>query len=463
MFTKKMFTIVLVICAGLLTVGIGPAVAHPADALPPAQAGGTISYSGNLSDENGGPVTDGAYDFIFNLYDAPSAGNLLWSEKQTGVSVSAGKFSTKLGATTPLTAALNENRRMWLEVSVRGPGEANFTPLAPRQDFNSLSGGAALTCPHSHYGDSWTGNTSFDALNISNTNPLDADTLHVESYNTDANHGAIYARNYASTGAGDAINTFSSLGVGLRAGSGGTDGIDATTNAPVANRKSAVFAHTGSGFGVYATSSAAGAVYPNEYAAIDGFATGEFNVGGYFTSTVNAGAIIKTNVPGSYVGLLVDGSLNIINGICNGCSISYITLNAGSADIRKGDLVAVIGVQVDAATQQPIMLVQPATSAEDVIIGVAIGPGAPPSDPTRIGPQTAGKSGAGAAAPGEYVQVMVSGLAQVRVGAGKVGIGEYITAGIEGAIANATPSASMARVLSAVDADGFVWALIGAH
>jgi hypothetical protein len=462
MFTKKTFSIVLIVCVGMLTMGIGPAVAHPADALPLAQAAGVIPYSGNLTEETGGPVADGAYDFIFSLYDAPTAGTLLWSEKQTGVPVRAGKFSTNLGAGELLSEALDKNQVLWLEVSVRGPGEVNFTPLAPRQDFNSLRG-AALTCPHSHYGDDWTGNTSYDALMMSNTNPSDSDVLHVTSYNTDGNHGAIYARNAAATGNGDAINTSSDRGVGLRSNSYLSDGIDATTNAPVGNRKSAVFAHTGSGYGVAANSGAVGAVYPNEYAAVDGAATGQYNLGGYFRSTANAGAIIKGDSADGWVGLLVDGGINVINGTCSGCSISYLTLNAGSADIRKGDLVAVTGVQVDAATQKPIMLVQPATSAEDVIIGVAICPAAPPSDPTRSGPATAGTSGAGSAVPGEYVQVMINGLAQVRVGTAKVRIGDYVTAGIEGSLATATPTTGLARVLSDVDADGFVWALIGAH
>jgi hypothetical protein len=415
-----------------------------------------VPYTGSLTNPDGQFVVNGAYEFIFKLYDDPTAGNLLWSEQQSGVAVSAGKFSTNLGSITPLTDSLFENQGMWLEVSVRGPGEVNFTTLAPREDFIPLSNVAALACPHSHYSDAWSGTGAFDALYITNT---DNDVLHVESYNTDTNHGAIYARNFAATGNGDAINTYSNRGVGLRAGSGLLDGVDATTNA---SGKSAVYAHTTAGWGVTAVSGAAGGIYPNDMSAIQGVGTADHTSGGKLVGNVYAGATITTKVPASYIGLLVDGGMNLINGGCSGCALSLISMNAGTEDIRKGDLVATIGVQVDAASQQPVLLVKRATSVDDFVIGVAVGPAAPPSDPARSSPETAGKSGIGVTAAGEYVHVMLSGLAQVKVSTTEVSIGEYITAGPTGAVIN-TSSSSELRALSEVDANGFVWVLIGAR
>lgn len=38
-----------------------------------------INYNGTLTDKNGVPVT-GNFDMVFRIYDAPSGGNVLWSE-----------------------------------------------------------------------------------------------------------------------------------------------------------------------------------------------------------------------------------------------------------------------------------------------------------------------------------------------------------------------------------------------
>jgi len=56
-----------------------------------------------------------------------------WSEVQKGVPVQGGAFQAALGSAQPIPpAALNGSDR-WLEVAVRGPGEAAFTALAPRR------------------------------------------------------------------------------------------------------------------------------------------------------------------------------------------------------------------------------------------------------------------------------------------------------------------------------------------
>jgi hypothetical protein len=466
MFTKKsmistIITCVLILCFSAIGVAPTATATTPDASFLFDNKASTIPYSGQLTDPNGKAVADGKYDFTFRVYNAAESGSLLWTEQQAGVMVSAGKFSANLGSVTSLPVGGFDNQTAWLEVSVRGAGEIEFTTLTPRLDLATNSGTQALACPHSHYSDSWTGNTYFDGLVIENNYASNGDGLHAVSNNTDANHGAIYARNDATTGSGDAINTLSDLGVGLRANSGGSDGIDASTYAPLASRKSAVYAHTNSGWGITTVSGATGAVYPNELAAIQAVGTATYNMGAYVTSNQNAGAIIKTNVPGSYVGLLIDGSLNIINGGCTGCVISYIGFNTGTTDIQKGDLVALIGVQVDASTQQPILQVQRASSSADIIIGVSVGPAASPSDPTRSSPATPGKSGAEITAQGEYVQVMISGLAQVRVNSTGISLGSYLTAGSDGMVLTTDAASSYARVMSEVDANGFVWALFG--
>ncbi len=131
-------------------------------AQQPAPAGGTIPYSGRLNNDAAQPVEDGMYAFTFVLYDAPEGGNLLWSETQSGVAVEEGAFSVLLGSLTPLPVQRRINQG-WLAVSVRGPGEASYTLLTPRQALNTAvsvapsSPAAGATCAHDHWGESWSG------------------------------------------------------------------------------------------------------------------------------------------------------------------------------------------------------------------------------------------------------------------------------------------------------------------
>ena len=259
MSAKKMAVTVAVVCVFVMAIFlIKPGISTNAQAPAGTR---TLPYNGQLT-YSGENAVDGAYDFIFNLYDAPEAGNLLWSEQQAGIAVMDGKFSTDLGVATPFPTSLFESQDIWLEVSLRGPGEADFTTLTPRQDFTPLAADA-LTCPHTHYGASWSGTGAIDAMYLNNSSSGAYDGLHVESYNTDPYHGAVYARNVASTGNGDAINTRSARGAGLRADSGADNGIDATTSALLASNKSAIYAHSTNGNGVWAISTNRMGVYGN--------------------------------------------------------------------------------------------------------------------------------------------------------------------------------------------------------
>ena len=134
-----------------------------------APTGGMIPYSGQLSDELGQPVADGAYTFRFELYDSAQGGKLLWSETQSAVAVKGGAFTAQLGSVAALPDTARANSA-WLAVSVRGPEEANFTALAPRQSLSTAvasapaspavaSPAAAASCAHDHFGETWSGST----------------------------------------------------------------------------------------------------------------------------------------------------------------------------------------------------------------------------------------------------------------------------------------------------------------
>lgn len=53
----------------------------------------TMSFQGVLSNASGVVVPDGNYQLTFRLYDAPTGGNLLWSESHSSVAVSKGVFN----------------------------------------------------------------------------------------------------------------------------------------------------------------------------------------------------------------------------------------------------------------------------------------------------------------------------------------------------------------------------------
>jgi hypothetical protein len=68
----------------------------------------------------------------------------------------------------------------------------------------------------------------------------------------------------------------------------------------------------------------------------------------------------------------------------------------------------------------------------------------------------------GVAAPNTYVQVVVSGLTQVRVTTPDIKIGDPLAPGAGGGVARAVASGAFARAVSTPDAQGLVWALVSA-
>lgn len=165
MSTKRLLLTILAACAIVLAVGIALRPTGSAHALPPAQAGAAIPYSGYLSDQTGQPVADGAYDLAFALYASATGGEPTWSEMHEGVKVQSGAFAALLGSVTPLAQEALDGAR-YLEVSVRGPGETEFTLLSPRQELSmatavnqagATSATNGLSCSHTHMNEAWSG------------------------------------------------------------------------------------------------------------------------------------------------------------------------------------------------------------------------------------------------------------------------------------------------------------------
>lgn len=104
--SRRLFAVVLF---GIL---VGPGAQALWCAVP-----SQINFQGKLLDKSNNP-RNGNFDFTFKIYDALSAGNLLWSETQTAVPVSNGVFAVRLGAASAISPAVFAGANAYLETTV---------------------------------------------------------------------------------------------------------------------------------------------------------------------------------------------------------------------------------------------------------------------------------------------------------------------------------------------------------
>ncbi|MBN1535717.1 MAG: hypothetical protein JW908_03210 [Anaerolineales bacterium] len=215
---KKIVTILVLfaLLIGAAMVGSRQSIAQ-ASSLADAE-GIRVPYSWTLSDATGKAAKDGVYAFTFELYDAKEGGDLLWSEQQSNVKVSGGKVNVELGTVTPIPASLLDEKdaRYWLAVSLRGSAEASFTDLSPLQSISlSPQSTDALSCPHNHFTDGFSGSNSEYGLLIENTST--GDGLRAYSSSTAYNYAAVFAANVANVATGNggpAVYGYSENGYG---------------------------------------------------------------------------------------------------------------------------------------------------------------------------------------------------------------------------------------------------------
>ena len=89
-----------------------------------------IRFQGQAVDSQGVPL-EGPYTLTFRLYDAQTAGTIVWQEQQANVPISGGHFSVLLGQITALN--VDWSRSSWLSVQVGTDPE-----LSPRQQITSV-------------------------------------------------------------------------------------------------------------------------------------------------------------------------------------------------------------------------------------------------------------------------------------------------------------------------------------
>lgn len=98
-------------------------------AVPPI-----ISYQGKLMQPIGIPTPDGVYSVRFAIYDAPTAGNMLWSEVNPAVQVKSGLFAVLLGSMNNLGPNILDSESRYLGIMV-----GNDAELSPRQQITSVA------------------------------------------------------------------------------------------------------------------------------------------------------------------------------------------------------------------------------------------------------------------------------------------------------------------------------------
>ena len=96
-----------------------------------AQVPALIRFQGQAVDSQGVPL-EGPYTLTFRLYDAATAGTLLWQEPQNNVTLSKGHFSVLLGQQNPFTS-VDWSKPCWVSIQVGTQLE-----LSPRQQFTSV-------------------------------------------------------------------------------------------------------------------------------------------------------------------------------------------------------------------------------------------------------------------------------------------------------------------------------------
>ncbi|GEM_PF-2448344 len=298
--------IVLLAASG---AGWGSSQAHAATVNT---AGITIPYTGFLSDA-AGAAQEGNFDFTFTLYDNEEGGQALWAETQSSVPVVGGIFTAALGSLNPLPPEALTAPEMWLAVTVRGPGESEFTALEPRQRISPTAStsstnntAAAAPCPHDHFGDRWAGASSGYALRIENTSN-DGISVYsaggfgvsgtasstaksgIRGYNNSAGYG-VWGSSTGGTGVYGEASVYGSSGVfGLNSSSGyGVQGSSVDSFG--------VYGYSTNSTGVFGESISAGvpAVHGRNDApggmGVSGFSSGGEGVSGGSTSGVGVSA-----------------------------------------------------------------------------------------------------------------------------------------------------------------------------
>ncbi len=392
------------------------------------------SYQGQLTDSSGNPVTDGNYQITFRLYDEDDAtvGDALWTETQN-VPVEDGLFHVTLGATQPIETELF-SQKLWLGVEVESDGE-----MTPRQQLTGAPYAMSLVAGAAVQG------------SIDQDDPLPG-TLNVANY---------------GDGFGLAVNSVGEAGLAV---DGAFTGVPTGQHGLLIDNvlQGAVITST-NGTAVWANGS--GGATEDNYGlrAESQNGDGVFGWGlgsnpldtGVTGRSENGYGVYSFSINGSW-GFYTDDDL-YVGGSCTGCTMRYIVVNDSGVTMRPGDTVSAAGVEFVEGMTTPIMEVAP-TAAGQNVLGVVVGAvetfmveeGVDDLQPGLHFGQVGGD-----AATGEYLIVVVQGLAQVRAADLNIQSGDLVYPTAARGVSAEAAGHAIGLALDSVDTDGLVWVLVG--
>lgn len=457
-----------------------------------ATVGTNFTYQGRLSD-NGSPA-NGAYDFVFRLYDASSGGTEVGGTNTLAdVVVIDGYFTVTLDF-----GAVLDGKAVWLEIGVRPGGSPGaYTTLDPRQSLTAApyalslrpgarivgtSGNAALTLSNPIFGlevsqaanavyigqstDTaiWVNDSDRDGLYINNAadEGVQVNTAGLDGY-------------YIGTAGDHGFHVNASGGSGLVSGHSDSDGVyicstgSRTGCTPTSSNNGieigrpedhGVFIDDAGGDGIFIDNSAFNGVYMNSPGS-DGlfiFLAGEDGID-----------VSGNSWAGNFFGDIQ------VSGSCTGCTLATFGINAGDESLAPGDVVAILGMAGSRHDGVAAFMKVGAAREGDAVVGVVLGR-AEEVTQEKVRERETGLRlvpRAGAAGPGEYVHIVIYGLVQARTSLDSEPIheGTRLTVDAEGQVralrsvtvegielTEGVPTLGLA--LEVPGGDGLVWVLV---
>ncbi len=262
-----------------------------------------INFQGILTDTLGNPVPDGNYSVTFRIYDAASAGNIIWQEAQL-VTTSQGLFTYILGSATPIPDTVFKSDQRWLGIQIGSNPE-----LSPRTRLTST--------PFAY-----VGNKADSAANADLLDGMNSSDFATVTHNHDLQYAAL-AHNHDTTyvnviGPDSVVSSSGTAFLGSASGSSSIDIIGVSgvgRNSSTGNAFGGIFSTSSSGtgykYGVYG--SGLGNTASDVY-GVSGYAQNSgsgFAYAGYFL-TSSAGTGVHYGVAAQCNGTTTNATIGMI-------------------------------------------------------------------------------------------------------------------------------------------------------
>lgn len=424
-------------CTAMLALLLAALVTAPvAGAVP---VGTSFTYQGRLMDE-GSPAA-GSYDLQFALFDAAAGGVQLGSTLDiAAVAVSDGRFTVELDFGT--AAAFGGGAR-WLEISLRPAGGGGYTLLSPRQELTPAPYALGLPNVYTDEGSNFvgigrnfriSGNEVFGVRYTGAANQYGG--MYVETSNADgwpfygfATNGSFRAWTYYQPTSADplVLPGWKLYVNGIRLTVPTTGGL----RIGPATDYSLVIENTTGSDGIRVLDTGDDAIQIGSPPDVANYGVYIPSPGvstyGLWSNTANAS--------GEWALYTVD---NIQAGNVFASAYTVVARVSGGAALEPGDLVAAAGLEapIPGGTNR-LVQVQRASTATGSLVGVVasrmvyeVAPGKEAEGEMSL------HSAPGAAQSGDYVALIVTGVADVKLAAGaRVAKGARLTVADSGGAA----------------------------